>query len=154
MGNNRSKFVRMVYGRASTTLSIPLIRPIVKGFIVLKDGKIVLEKYFGNFTQDSSWYWASAGKSLTAFAVGIAQQKGLLSIDNPVSNYLGDGWTSCTKAQEEKITVRHLLMMSSGLDDNTSNPFCNEPSCLTYKAEPGTRWAYNTGVYSPLDKNN
>jgi CubicO group peptidase (beta-lactamase class C family) len=123
-----------------------------KGFIVLKDGKIVLEKYFGNFTQDSSWYWASAGKSLTAFAVGIAQQKGLLSIDNPVSNYLGDGWTSCTKAQEEKITVRHLLMMSSGLDDNTSNPFCNEPSCLTYKAEPGTRWAYNTGVYSLLIK--
>lgn len=123
-----------------------------KGFIVLKDGKIVLEKYFGNFTQDSSWYWASAGKSLTAFAIGIAQQKGLLSIEKPVSNYLGSGWTSCTQDQEDKITVRHLLMMSSGLDDNPTNPFCNEPSCLTYKAEPGTRWAYNTGVYSLLIK--
>ncbi|MFN9108716.1 MAG: serine hydrolase, partial [Bacteroidota bacterium] len=33
-----------------------------KGFIVLKDGRIVLEKYFGTFTQDSAWYWASAGK--------------------------------------------------------------------------------------------
>ncbi|HPW87208.1 MAG TPA: hypothetical protein PLU78_08425, partial [Chitinophagales bacterium] len=34
------------------------------GFIILKDGKIVLEKYFGTFTQDSLHYWASAGKSL------------------------------------------------------------------------------------------
>ena len=37
-----------------------------KAFILLKDGKIVLERYFDNFTQDSVWYWASAGKSLTA----------------------------------------------------------------------------------------
>ncbi|MFY7946628.1 MAG: serine hydrolase, partial [Bacteroidia bacterium] len=41
-----------------------------KAFVLLKDGKIVLEKYFGTFTQDSLWYWASAGKTLTAFAVG------------------------------------------------------------------------------------
>jgi len=27
-----------------------------KAFVVLKDGKIVLEKYFGSFTQDSLWY--------------------------------------------------------------------------------------------------
>ncbi|MFN5596947.1 MAG: serine hydrolase, partial [Bacteroidota bacterium] len=47
-----------------------------KAFIILKDGKIVLEKYFGNFTQDSIWYWASAGKTLTAFTVGLAQQDG------------------------------------------------------------------------------
>ena len=30
-----------------------------KAFIVLKDGKIVLEKYFDNFGPDSLWYWAS-----------------------------------------------------------------------------------------------
>ena len=33
-----------------------------KAFILLKDGKIVIEKYFGTFTADSLWYWASAGK--------------------------------------------------------------------------------------------
>ncbi|MCB0778746.1 MAG: serine hydrolase, partial [Flavobacteriales bacterium] len=32
-----------------------------KAFIVLKDGRIAIEQYFGTFTQDSSWYWASAG---------------------------------------------------------------------------------------------
>src|SRR6478736_2731994 len=35
-----------------------------KAFMILKDGKIVLEKYFGNYTVDSIHYWASAGKSL------------------------------------------------------------------------------------------
>ena len=44
-----------------------------KAFIVLKDGRIAIEQYFGTFTQDSLWYWASAGKSLTAFLVGKAQ---------------------------------------------------------------------------------
>ncbi len=42
-----------------------------KSFIVLKDGKIVLEKYFGGFTADSLWAWFSAGKSLRASLVGI-----------------------------------------------------------------------------------
>ena len=33
-----------------------------KSFILLEDGEIVLEKYFGTYTRDSFWYWASAGK--------------------------------------------------------------------------------------------
>ena len=77
-----------------------------KAFIVLKDGRIVLEQYFGTFTQDSTWYWASAGKSLTAFLVGLAQQQGYLDIDEPSNTYLGEGWTSCTPAQEAAITIR------------------------------------------------
>ena len=31
-----------------------------KSFILLKDGKRVLEKYFGTYKRDSLWYWASA----------------------------------------------------------------------------------------------
>ena len=121
-----------------------------KGFLVLKDGKIVLEKYFGTFTQDSSWYWASAGKSLTAFLIGQAQQQGLLNIEDRASKYLGEGWTSMTAEQEEKILIRHMLTMTTGIDDDVPDQFCDEPQCLQYKAEPGTRWAYHTGVYGLL----
>ncbi len=121
-----------------------------KGFLVLKDGKIVLEKYFGTFTQDSSWYWASAGKSLTAFLIGQAQQQGLLSIEDRASKYLGEGWTSMTAEQEEKILIRHMLTMTSGIDDDVPDQFCDEAQCLQYKAEPGTRWAYHTAVYGLL----
>ena len=122
-----------------------------KAFIVLKDGKIVLEKYFGTFQQDSVWYWASAGKSLTACLVGIAQQEGFLSIEDTTSTYLGEGWTACTPAQEEKITIRHQLTMTSGLDDNVPENYCTLDTCLVYKADAGTRWAYHNGPYTLLD---
>jgi len=122
-----------------------------KAFIVLKDGKIVMEYYFGTFTQDSLWYWASAGKSLTAFMVGLAQQDGSLSINDPSSDYLGSGWTSCTPAQEAEITILHQLTMTSGLDDAVSNPDCTLPSCLQYLANAGSRWAYHNAPYTLLD---
>lgn len=122
-----------------------------KAFIVLKDGRIAIEQYFGSFTQDSTWYWASAGKSLTAFLVGLAQEEGLLDIDEPSSNYLGTGWTSATPAQEAAITIRHQLTMTTGLDDGTGDVDCTDPECLLYLADPGTRWAYHNAPYTRLD---
>ncbi|HRP90487.1 MAG TPA: serine hydrolase [Edaphocola sp.] len=122
-----------------------------KAFILLKDGKIVLEKYFGTHTQNSPWQWASAGKTITSFMVGIAQQEGHLSIGDTTSTYLGQGWTDCTLVQEEKITIHHQLTMTSGLDDGVADPFCTLDSCLIYKADPGTRWAYHNGPYTLLD---
>jgi CubicO group peptidase (beta-lactamase class C family) len=122
-----------------------------KAFIVLKNGKIVIENYFGTFTQDSLWYWASAGKTLTSYLVGIAQQNGQLSINDLSSSYLGSGWTSCTAAQENNITVRNQLTMTSGLDDGVADPYCTDPNCLIYSADAGTRWAYHNGPYTLLD---
>ena len=121
-----------------------------KAFLVLKDGRIALEWYFGTFTADSSWYWASAGKSLTAFLVGRAQQEGLLDINAPTSTYLGTGWTSLTPEQEEAITVWHQLTMTSGLDDSNDDD-CTDPACLQYLVAPGTRWAYHNAPYTLLD---
>ncbi|WP_291726918.1 serine hydrolase [Bernardetia sp.] len=123
-----------------------------KGFIVLKDGKIVLEKYFGTFTVDSAWYWASAGKSMIATLVGIAQRSSLLDINDKTSDYLGEGWTSLNKEQEEKITIRHQMTMTTGLKeaDSTGIDNCLEPSCLTYSSEPDTRWYYYNSPYRLL----
>lgn len=122
-----------------------------KAFIVLKDGKIVIEEYYGTFTADSLWYWASAGKTLTAFTVGIAQQEGYLNISDTTSDYLGTGWTACTPAQEEKITIRNQLTMTSGLDDGVPDHYCTLDTCLQYIADAGTRWAYHNGPYTLLD---
>ena len=122
-----------------------------KAFIILKDGKIVLEKYFGTFVQDSVWYWASAGKSLTSFLVGIAQQEGYLSIADTTSNYLGQGWTACPPDKEDMITVRHQLTMTTGLDDKVPENSCTLDTCLLYKSDAGTRWAYHNAPYTLLD---
>jgi CubicO group peptidase (beta-lactamase class C family) len=122
-----------------------------KGFIILKDGKIVLEKYFGTFTAQSLWYWASAGKTITSFLVGKAQEENLLSIDNKTSTYLGTGWTNCTLTQENNITVRNQLTMTSGLDDGIADNHCLTPDCLTFLADSGTRWAYHNAPYTLLE---
>jgi len=118
-----------------------------KAFIVLKDGKIAVEKYFGTFTKDSIWYWASAGKSLAGFLTGMAQEKGLLNIQDKTSKYLGQGWTNLTPEQENRITIWHQLSMTTGLDDNVADDNCMLASCLKYKAIPGTRWAYHNAPY-------
>jgi CubicO group peptidase (beta-lactamase class C family) len=82
---------------------------------------------------------------------GIAQQENKLSINDKTSKYLGQGWTSCTPQQEDKITIWHQLTMTSGLEDNVPDPFCTLKSCLVYKADAGTRWAYHNGPYTLLD---
>ncbi|NDF98266.1 MAG: class A beta-lactamase-related serine hydrolase [Chitinophagia bacterium] len=123
-----------------------------KAFIILKNGKIVWERYFGSFTQDSLWYWASAGKTMTAFLVGIAQQEGLININSRSSMYLGRGWTSLPIPKEDLITVRHQLTMTTGLDDAVPDDDCTTPSCLIYKGDAGTRWAYHNAPYTLLEK--
>jgi CubicO group peptidase (beta-lactamase class C family) len=60
-----------------------------KGFIILVNGRIVMENYFNGHTASLPWYWASAGKTLTTATIGISQQEGLLSINDKVSDYLG-----------------------------------------------------------------
>lgn len=119
-------------------------------FLLLRDGKIVLEKYFPPFGQDSIWYWASAGKSLTAFLVGIAQAEGHLHIEDSTSKYLNEGWSDCLD-HEAQITVRHQLTMTSGFDDGVPDPYCTESACLVCLAEPGSRWAYHNAPYTLLD---
>lgn len=119
-----------------------------KAFIILKDGKIVLEKYFDQFSKDSLWYWASAGKTLTAFLTGIAQSESKLKLSDSVSKYLGSDWTDCSPEQEQKITISNLLTMTSGLDDGVSDNHCTKPECLIYKTDPGKRWAYHNAPYT------
>lgn len=120
-----------------------------KGFIILKDGKIVLEKYFDDFTEDSIWYYASAGKSVMATLLGIAQEQGMLSINDPVNDYLGQGWTNCTPQQEDAISIWHQITMTTGLDESTNpdNGNCLDPECLTYLTDPGSRWFYYNAPY-------
>ena len=119
-----------------------------KAFIITKGGRIVVEWYFDEHTQNTSWYWASAGKTLTAFTVGLAQEEGFLDIDDTSSMYLGEGWTSTPLEKENLITVWHQLTMTSGM--NALQFDCVTPDCLNFVADAGTRWAYHNGPYTLL----
>jgi len=117
-----------------------LIQNNSKSFIILVNGKIVMEEYFNGYTATDTWEWNSAGKTLMSATIGITQQEGLLNINNKVSDYLGIEWTSMPLPKENLITVRHLLTMTSGNDD--TKQYIIKPN-LTYIADAGTRWAYS-----------
>ncbi|MBT6485280.1 MAG: serine hydrolase [Planctomycetaceae bacterium] len=123
------------------------------GVVILYKGRILAEKYFkvegaksakfrarivgrdeaGHTIEDV----ASAQKSVASILVGIAQQKGLLKIEDSVTQHLGAGWSKVKPDEEKAITIRHLITMTSGLTDRG-----------TFEAKPGTKWRYNTMAYS------
>jgi CubicO group peptidase (beta-lactamase class C family) len=110
-----------------------------KSFMILVNGRIVMEEYFDGHTPSTTWTWNSAGKTLVSATTGIAQQEGLLNINDKVSKHIGTGWTSLPLEKENLITVRHLLTMTSGLDDEKQ---LVSKANLTYVADAGKRWAY------------
>lgn len=110
-----------------------------KSFMILVNGRIVMEEYFNGHTPSAEWEWNSAGKTLLATTSGIALQEGLLNINDKASVYLGARWTNMPPEKENLITVRHLLTMTSGIDD--TRQLVVKPN-LTYIADAGTRWAY------------
>ena len=130
-----------------------------RAFILLKDGKIALEFYYGKrlainqpFVRESPWYWASAGKTLTAATVGVAQQEDFLRLSQRTSDLLSIGWTKLPKDKEDLITIRHQLTMTTGLDDGVSNNEDYTADNLAYKADAGSRWAYHNAPYTLLDQ--
>lgn len=122
-----------------------------KSFIILVNGRIVMENYFNGHSAATPWYWASAGKTLTSAMTGIAEQEGIIGINNKVSDYIGTGWTNEPLNKENLITNKHLLSMTSGIDDYVNGIYSDDvsPSSLNYKADAGTRWAYSN-VYVKL----
>lgn len=117
-----------------------LIQKNTKSFMVLVNGRIVMEEYFNGHNSTATWEWNSAGKTLVATTTGIAQQEGLLNINNKVSDYLGTSWTSMPLPKENMIMVKNLLSMTAGNDDTKQYMI---KANLTYVADAGTRWAYS-----------
>ncbi|MEM9679121.1 MAG: serine hydrolase [Bacteroidota bacterium] len=118
-----------------------------ESFMMLYNGRIVNETYFGTTTVSSNNPWFSTGKTLTAFMTGIAQEEGYLSLENPSSDYLGQGWSYLTSEQEQNIKVVHHITMTSGLD-YTDDLFCTDFDCLIYLNNPGTFWYYHNAPYT------
>jgi CubicO group peptidase (beta-lactamase class C family) len=100
------------FGGASHTLADFLQRTRTTGFLVIKDGKIVSERYFGGADQNSHFTSWSVGKSFTSTLLGIAIADGKIeSVDKPVSDYIselkGSGY--------DGVPIKDILQMSSGI---------------------------------------
>ncbi|MBN2892400.1 MAG: serine hydrolase [Bacteroidales bacterium] len=125
-------------------------------FMVIKDGKILHEEYWLNYTENSKMNSFSVAKSIVALLVGIAIKDGKIqSINQKVKDfipYYSDGLDS-------NLTIIDLLSMSSGT--NWTEEFANPMSdiAIAYygssldslmikthlEESPGNKWHYQCG---------
>ena len=108
----------------------------VAGFLILQDGKIRLERYALGNSESNLWSSLSVAKSVTSTLVGVAIKEGYIkSVDDNVTNYIPD----LKGSAYEKVTVRHLLTMTAGIqwNENYTDPDGDIARFSTDSIEPG-----------------
>ncbi|KAA9333817.1 serine hydrolase domain-containing protein [Adhaeribacter soli] len=125
-------------------------------FLVIHRDSLLLEKYWNGYGPESLSNSFSVAKSVVSMLVGVALKDGKIkSIDQPVGDFLPE----FKQGRKSKITLRHLLAMSSGLnwDESYSNPlsmtteayYGNDLKSLIHRqeveTEPGKEFFYKSG---------
>ena len=133
-----------------------------QGFVVIRNGYIVLEGYFGKFNMNSRHESFSAAKSFTSALIGIAIEEGYLSgVDETIGAFFPQLNEPGMDEAKKEITIKHLLTMTSGLEwneDDYLDLFRNDAIRMLFSTdligyvldkpllyEPGEHWYYSTG---------
>jgi len=82
------------------------------GFLVLKNGKLVLEEYFWGLDKETVHEISSCTKSIGAILVGIALDQGLVDLEDVVADSFPEIETDWRNG--EPIRLKHVLAMASG----------------------------------------
>lgn len=87
-------------------------RNAVAGVLVIRHGKVVLERYGLGLGEHDRWSTMSTVKSMTSMLVGAAVRDGAIaSIDDPLTQYL----PALRNSSYEGVSLRHVMTMSSGV---------------------------------------
>jgi CubicO group peptidase (beta-lactamase class C family) len=125
-------------------------------FLVIRNDSLLYERYFSNYDEEAIVASFSMAKSVLSILIGIAIDEGFIeSVDEPVTKYIPE-----LKANGfDKVTIKHLLQMTSGLDYNEGyfNPFGDvatyyygtklrkEIPKMKLKHKPGEKFEYQSG---------
>ena len=134
-----------------------------QGVLIIQNDTIVFERYWGSLTADRLATVFSVSKSVTSLLCGIAVDEGYIkSIDDPVTDYIPE--LKKKDPHWQRLTVRHLLDMRSGLDfDDTyymhlkglkrvvaiarlnySHNVMKQVRNMKFRCEPGTEHFYES----------
>lgn len=86
-------------------------RSRIQGFLVVKDGKILYEKYPG-MRPDDHHLWFSTSKTVAGLLVGLLEADGLIDVENPIDHYMPE----LSATYWSGIRIIDILDMASGLD--------------------------------------
>ncbi|MDQ3046851.1 MAG: beta-lactamase family protein [Bacteroidota bacterium] len=82
-------------------------------FVVIKDGALLHEQYWDGFNADSKINSFSMAKTFVGILIGAAIEEGKIkSLDQPAGDFLPE----FKEGDNSKLTIRHLLTMSSGIN--------------------------------------
>lgn len=92
----------------------------VESLLIAKKDSLLLDYYFKGYASQKTHDIRSATKSFVALLIGIALDKGLIeNVNDPIQKYLGTLKPVKNKSvAKSRITIKHLLTMSSGFDCN------------------------------------
>jgi CubicO group peptidase (beta-lactamase class C family) len=128
--------------------------PNLHGFLLIRDGKIVVDASFYPYDGSTPHDLASVTKSVMTTLIGIAVDQGKLRLDQPVVSFFPDREIANLDERKERMTVADLASMTSGLDCvwQPDEPTLREMEAsddmvqftldLPMVAEPGTTWEY------------
>lgn len=116
--------------------------------LVVKEGKVIAERYVHPYTADSWDCVYSATKTVTALALGALWDEGKVDLDEPVCKIL-DIENKVGNARNKKITLRHLLTMSTGntfdeIESNASLRWIKDYFDSPNKFKIGSKFEYNS----------
>lgn len=112
-----------------TALLIEMMKKIINGtypnvhsVLIIKDGKLVFEEYFYQYTKDSVQEMRSATKSFFSALTGIAIDKGFIKSKNEtVLSFFPEYTLNNMTDAKKRITVENLLTQQTGIDCDISN---------------------------------
>ncbi len=121
-------------------------------FMLLRHGHVVAKAWWHPWRADAPHMLFSLTKSFTSTAGGLAIDEGHLAVDDPVVSFFEDEAPKKIDPKLAAMSVRHLLIMSSGHDqDTTERMFAQRDPCqaflsLPIEHTPGTHFVYNSGA--------
>ena len=134
--------------------------PDMHSVLIVRNGKLVFEEYFYEYTRDSLQEQRSASKSVVSALAGIAIRQGLIkSVNDPMEPYLPNEHFNNNTDLKKKITIGDLLSNQSGVSyDEAYDKAAGNETAMNYANDwvkytfdlpmidtPGKVGRYNSG---------
>ena len=117
----------------------------INSFLLIKHNQLICEEYFYGYGPNTLHQAESTTKSITSLLIGIAMDKGFITdVNEPVTTILE------APDFDKRITLKHLLTMTSGLTPNDEQLYLSNDRISTIfsrelNSEPGTKFQYDGG---------
>lgn len=125
----------------------------IHSFMIIRHGKVAAECFRAPFTPERPHTMYSISKTVTATAIGIAMEEGLLSLEDKVRDIFPDYTDGVVDENLDKLQIKHLITMTSGKDpsvfaDKTKGSWIGYYFAAPWYNEPGKEFKYiNENIY-------